>query len=165
MSGPELSRPLDVAIEPMSSDDVAEVVAIERRAFDTPWSTGQFLHELKIPFSRSCVARRGGDGSRIVGYACWWLIGDEIEVQNVAVVPEERRGGIGRSLIEAVLDDARRSGACRISLEVRNTNDAARRLYESFGFAPCGLRRNYYGRGEDAIVMARSLAPVASPQG
>lgn len=159
------SPPLDIVIEPMSADDVPRVVEIERLAFDAPWSPGQFLHELKIPFSRSRVVCRVSDGRRIVGYACWWLIGDEVDLQNLAVLPEERRSGIGRALVEAVIDDALASGARRIILEVRAGNDGARKLYDSFGFLPCGVRRNYYGRGEDAIVMARALSSAATSQG
>jgi ribosomal-protein-alanine N-acetyltransferase len=148
----------------MTPEDVPRVVEIERAAFESPWSAGQFLHELKIPFSRLRVARVADDGRAVVGYACWWVIGDEVELQNLAVIAGERGSGIGRLLAEVVIDDAKRSGACKVRLEVREGNDHARRLYDSLGFTPSGLRRNYYGRGHDAIVMELALAG-AIPQG
>ena len=165
MSGPSSGGPSGVVVEPMTADDVPRVIEIERAAFESPWSAGQFLHELKIPFSRLRVARRTGDLRAVVGYACWWVIGDEVELQNLAVPAAERGRGIGRVLAEAVIDDAARSGARVVRLEVRDGNREARGLYDSLGFAPCGVRRNYYGRGADAIVMERRLAADATAQG
>ena len=159
------SAPSGVVVEPMRADDVPRVVEIERAAFESPWSAGQFLHELKIPFSRLRVARSTGDRCAVVGYACWWVIGDEVELQNLAVLAAERGRGIGRVLAQVVIHDAGQSGARVIRLEVRDGNREARGLYDSLGFVPCGLRRNYYGRGDDAIVMERLLASDATRQG
>ncbi len=142
---------------PMVAADLAAVIEIERQAFATPWTPGLFLHELRLDFSRLELARRAGAGGEVVGYACWWLIGDEVHILNLAVCPTARRGGAGRALVQRVLDDAAARAARSVSLEVRQENTAAVALYRAMGFSPIGLRRNYYGRGEDAVIMERKL--------
>lgn len=146
-----------VVFEPMLPADVPEVLSIERTASSSPWTAGLFLHELKVPFSRMRVAR-AADGSRVIaGYVCWWAVSDEVHILNLAVHPERRRTGVGRALVQLVVDDARRQGARTISLEVRPDNGAAQALYRRFDFVPCGLRRDYYARGQDAVIMMRAM--------
>jgi ribosomal-protein-alanine N-acetyltransferase len=88
---------------------------------------------------------------------CWWAVGDEVHILNLAVHPEIRRGGTGRALVQRVLDDAAASRATSVSLEVRPENEAGIALYRSLGFAEIGRRRNYYGQGQDALIMERRL--------
>lgn len=150
-----------VRFEPMAPEDLAEVMEIERRVFDSPWTAGMFRHELKLPFSRSLVAR--ADEERcLIGYACWWVLGEEAEILNVAVAPEHRRRGVGRALVRRMLDDAQAHGVLSVSLEVRRGNVEAVALYESFGFVPARVRKQYYGPGEDAIVMTCRLTGSAA---
>jgi ribosomal-protein-alanine N-acetyltransferase len=146
-------RPLPAALQlvPMCSTDLDAVMEIERRSFPEPWTAGLFLHELKVPFSKTVLARRGDE---IVGYICRWRIGDEVHILNVAVRPEARVGGVGRALVSVVMDEAAASAAAVVTLEVRRENDAALALYRSFGFTERGVRRNYYARGADALVMS-----------
>ena len=89
----------------------------------------------------------------LLGYICWWLVGDEIQILNVAVHPERRQHGIGRALVELVLHEAQAQHVGTVTLEVRRDNGAAIALYRSFGFTESGVRRHYYGRGADAILM------------
>jgi ribosomal-protein-alanine N-acetyltransferase len=138
---------------PMTVTDLDEVLDIERRSFPEPWSRGMFLHELKLPFSKSIVARAADAPHELLGYICWWLIGDELQILNVAAHPERRQRGIGRALVELVLHEAQTRRAGTITLEVRRGDTAATALYRSFGFAESGVRRNYYRHGEDAILM------------
>jgi ribosomal-protein-alanine N-acetyltransferase len=138
----------------MRSDDLDAVMEIERRSFPEPWTPGLFLHELKVPFSKTILARHGGE---IVGYICRWLVGDEVHILNVAVRPEARHGGTGRALVSLVMREAEQSGAGVVTLEVRRENQAAIALYRSFGFTERGVRRNYYARGQDALVMSCDL--------
>lgn len=147
-----------VRFSPMESADLDAVVEIERRSFPTPWSPGLFLHELKIPFSRTTLARLGNGASRVVGYVCRWLVGDEMHILNLAVDPDHRRAGIGRLLVEHILEEAAVNAVRLITLEVRRGNEAAVGLYGRFGFRQTGVRRNYYGRGEDALVMSLTRA-------
>jgi ribosomal-protein-alanine N-acetyltransferase len=151
-----------ISIEPMVESDLPEVVEIERLGFDSPWSTGLFLHELKLPFSRVRVARSVNGSGKIVGYACWWVVAEEAHILNVAVHPERRRRGVATALIQLILDDAAAKRARSVSLEVKKGNEAALALYRSMGFSQIGLRMNYYGRGEHAIIMALRLDGIAT---
>jgi ribosomal-protein-alanine N-acetyltransferase len=146
-----------VIFAPMDASHVPQVVEIERLASVAPWSAGLFLHELKVSFSRCRVACSANGTRAVVGFACWWVVAEEAHVLNIAVHPDHRRRGIGGALVELVIEDARRGGARSISLEVRPDNTAARALYGRFGFQPAGVRRDYYGRGQDALIMTREL--------
>jgi len=112
-----------------------------------------FLHELKLPFSTSIVARAADPPHELLGYICWWLIGDELQILNLAVHPERRQRGIGRAMVELALHAMQARHAGTITLEVRQDNGAAIALYRSFGFTESGVRRHYYRCGADAILM------------
>jgi len=146
--------PVPVVFTAMRSEDLDAVMEIERRSFPEPWTPGLFLHELRIPFSKTTLAQRGGE---IVGYICRWLVGDEVHILNIAIRPESRQSGIGRALVSLVMEEAGQSGAGIVTLEVRRENHAAIALYRSFGFTERGIRRNYYSRGHDAVVMSCAL--------
>jgi len=142
----------------MRPQDLRQVLAIERSSFDNPWSSALFLQELRIPFSRILVVRPTvGADEPVVGYLCRWFVADEIHVLNIAVHPAHRGHGIGALLLGEALREAKRGRADAVTLEVRRSNEAARRLYASFEFEEVGVRRNYYGRGEDALIMRRAL--------
>ena len=139
----------------MTTADLDAVMAIEKASFAYPWSPRFFLQELQVECARSFLAEVNG---RIVGYILFWLLADEIDIHNVAVHSEFRRRGIGRLLIEQVVLEARRRGSTRVTLEVRRSNLAAQKLYESIGFIPTGVRKGYYSDdGEDALAMALKL--------
>ena len=143
------------SIRPMMPTDLDQVMAIERSSFPFPWSTGFFLEELRVECARSLVVEIKGS---IVGYVLFWLLPDEIDVHNVAVHTEFRRRGIGRVLLEHVIEQGRRRKLMRVTLEVRDSNVPAKKLYESMGFIKTGIRKGYYGdNGEDALVMALFL--------
>jgi ribosomal-protein-alanine N-acetyltransferase len=98
------------------------------------------------------------DDGRVAGYVCLWEIGDEVHVTNIAVHPDCRRRGIGRTLLGHILDDARQRSLRVVALEVRPSNREARQLYESYGFRVVGRRKGYYyDTGEDALVMELGL--------
>ena len=146
-----------IAIERMRSADLEEVLAIERASFSMPWSRGAFLYELEQNRVARCYVVR--EDGRLIGYICLWEVADEVHITNVAVHPDLRRRGVGRSLLNAVLDDARQRKLRLVVLEVRPSNVEALGLYESFGFRVVGRRRGYYyDTGEDALVMEASLA-------
>jgi ribosomal-protein-alanine N-acetyltransferase len=96
---------------------------------------------------------RAGAG---VGFCSFWRVLDELHINNLAVAPERRRQGVGAALLTRVLQEGARLGATRATLEVRQSNVHARRLYERFGFAVAGVRRGYYTQPvEDALVLWR----------
>lgn len=146
---------VDVRFRKMESSDLDEVLRIERASFSHPWSARFFLEELRVPCARSLVAIAG---EKIIGYVIYWLLTDSVDVHNLAVHPEWRRRGIGRSLLMAVIEDARGGSLKRVTLEVRKSNEAAQKLYHSLGFATRGVRRGYYSdNGEDALIMVLDL--------
>jgi len=150
-----------ITLEPMTLDDLDDVLVIERASFQTPWSRGAFRYELtQNRVARCSVARTGG---RLAGYLCLWEIGHEIHVTNLATHPDLRRRGIARVLLGAVLQDARTRGVGLVFLEVRPTNTEALHLYERFGFRVIGRRKGYYfDTGEDALVMEARLGAEPS---
>lgn len=155
------SPPLRVRFEPMRVTDLDEVLAIEQASFPTPWSRAAYHRELVTNgYATYIVGRAGG---RVVSYGGMWVVLDEAHVTNVAVHPARRNAGLGRQTMLALEEKARELGACRMTLEVRVSNMAARYLYESLGFRGTGVRRNYYSdTHEDAIVMWKDLVPAES---
>lgn len=151
---PQRRRPPEgIRLRRMRLDDIEEVVSIERASFSDPWSPRAFTMEAveKSDRSWSWVAEIGG---RLVGYVVAWPVEDEVHLANVAVAAEWRGRGIGRFLMEKLVEHSRRCKASWIALEVRFSNDSARRLYESLGFCPVAIRKNYYRTDvEDALVM------------
>jgi [ribosomal protein S18]-alanine N-acetyltransferase len=141
----------------MTAADLDAVMAIERSSFAYPWSPRFFLQELQVPCARSIL---GEINERIVGYVLFWLLPDEIDVHNLAVHSEFRRRGIGRLLLQQVVIEARCRSSNRVTLEVRQSNVAAQKLYESLGFTTTAVRRGYYSdNGEDALAMALEVKP------
>ncbi len=157
MSVPE-TRPAPIGLRTMEREDLPAVLEIERRSFAQPWSRAFFDKELATPFAQLVVAvEEGGSRPLIVGYTCRWRVTDEVHLLNVAVHPERRGRGVGRLMLEGVIAEAEDCGARVIFLEVRAGNVAGRRLYRRLGFRDLGVRRAYYGPGQDAIVMELRL--------
>jgi len=146
----------------MRPEDLDAVMEIERRSFPEPWSPGLFLHELKVPFSKTLLAYGENGSTDLAGYVCRWLVGDEVHILNLAVCPTRRNCGVGRALVQAVLQEADTKGAAVVTLEVRRENSAAMALYRGLGFSERGVRKNYYGRGKDALIMSRTRPAEAT---
>ena len=147
-----------LVLRDMRREDLPAVLEIERRSFALPWSETFFEKELATPFARLVVAvEETAAGAPVVGYACRWRVSDEVHLLNVAIHPNHRGLGYGRELVGAVIAEARAARARVVSLEVRAGNVVARRLYRQLGFRDLGLRRGYYGPGQDAIVMELRL--------
>jgi ribosomal-protein-alanine N-acetyltransferase len=143
----------------MQSEEIPEVMAIDRLSFRSPWSEISYRSEISNSAAYYLVARIGG---RVVGYAGAWLVVDEAHITTLGVHPDFRRRGIGERLLVAILTEARGRGVRRASLEVRESNRAATGLYEKYGFHPIARRKAYYrDTGEDAVVMG--VLDLASP--
>jgi ribosomal-protein-alanine N-acetyltransferase len=151
----------EVVISPATDDDLGAVASIERRAFSDPWSTRSFREALSHPAVFFACARNGatdGAAAEVAGYVVAWFVADEGEIANLAVNPDGWGGGIGRALLDAALDEGARRGVAAVYLEVRDSNERARRLYRSRRFEEVGRRRRYYQRPvEDAIVLRRAM--------
>lgn len=133
--------------------DLPSVMAIERRAFPTPWSLSMFVLELTRPGGISLAAAADED---LRGYLICARYDQAFHLMNIAVDPHHRRHGIARTLMDTMIE---RAGAdANFTLEVRVSNAPAIALYESYGFRSVGTRRRYYAdTGEDAIIMWRAL--------
>ena len=145
-----------LVIEPVKSlEQIDAVLAIEEASFTNPWTREMYLAELENPGVSFCFLAHDAEG-RPIGFCSFWRVLDELHINNLAVVPEQRRTGVASALLRFVLDEGARLGAIRATLEVRRSNDPARYLYERFGFTVAGVRRAYYTRPvEDALVLWR----------
>jgi ribosomal-protein-alanine N-acetyltransferase len=140
-----------VRCRPLTAADLDSVAAIEREVFTDPWSSRAFGDLLGLDHVRGFVVEQG---SAIVGYAVCSQAADEGEILNFATAPIARRKGVGRALLAAVLQWLGEHGAAKVFLDVRRSNEAAIALYAAAGFAPLGVRPNYYRRpAEDALTM------------
>ena len=138
-------------IEKMQREDMQRVMELDKQSFNTPWHESAYLTELANSSAYYIVARIG---ERIVGYSGMWVIMDEAHITTVAVEPKTRGKKVGEQLLISTLEEAARRGARRVTLEVREHNEVAQRLYRKYGFAPASIRRGYYtDNGEDAVVM------------
>ena len=143
-------------IRPVTRGDADAIVAIEREAFgDDAWSEALVDLELTAP-GRVVVAVEQDDA--LVGYASAAVIADVADLTRIAVRPAARRSGMARALLGSLLELAAERGAERMMLEVADTNEPALGFYVASGFAEIARRRDYYGRGVDAVVM--ELAPI-----
>ena len=142
--------------------DLPQVIAVERRAFPTPWSLAMFVLELSKP-SGICLAawQRGSDGrERVIGYLVCSRYDLVWHLMNVSVDPTERRNGVATALLNALLERLG-SPQAALTLEVRPSNLPAIALYEGMGFMTAGTRRRYYqDNGEDALIMWRTPATL-----
>ena len=146
-----LSERGDEGIFPMTEEDLSQVVCIEQASFSLPWSQSAFESTLRCPTSQPLVYRKDG---KILGYAVCSTVYEMAELYNIAVDQSCRKMGIGAELLTFVIRYCAKKGAENLFLEVRRSNDAARRLYERFGFSYDSVRKNYYKNPtEDALLM------------
>ncbi len=159
-------------VEPMTLDDLDQVMEIEHLAFPAPWSVRAYRFELteneqstmlvvrpaiSRPGLLAALAQRLRDSRlpRVLGYGGFWLLVDEAHICTIAVHPEWRGRGLGELLLLSLLQRGQRLGACRATLEVRVSNLSALGLYHKVGFQIVSLQKRYYADNqEDAYIMA-----------
>lgn len=135
----------------MKAADLEQVAEIEKICFTESWSYGILEAGIHSPFDVYYVYEQNG---QILGYCNLRLLAGEGEVQRIAVLPEYRRMGLARKMMEIMVDYARENHALSVSLEVRAGNLPARNLYETYGFTAEAVRKGYYRNpSEDAIIM------------
>ena len=149
--------PTGVKFRPMTALDLVSAIAIEKEVYGkTAWSADQFKEEFaKAPKSAQYLAAE--IEGQLIAYAGIFYVADVADIHTLTVVADQRRKGIGRELLKRLIDWARVKKAQAIMLEMRLGNDAARPLYESFGFIEISKRENYYGPGLTAVVMHKEL--------
>ena len=143
---------MEYQVMPMKGMDIDEVLELEKMCFPVPWSRNAFLIEIEQnQCARYFIVRKN---NQLIGYGGMWLILDEAHITNIAVHPEHRRRGVGRLLMETLIEEAVRLNMQRMTLEVRVSNRAAISLYKSLGFEEGGIRKGYYSNDrEDALIM------------
>ena len=141
---------------PMKVDDLDAIMQIEPINFPYPWSRGNFSDSLNSGYS--CWVLE--EGQQIIGYAVLMMVLDEAHLLNISIVKSHQGKGLGRSLLQHMMQIGRNHGGLNMFLEVRPSNTSAISLYESIGFNEMAIRRNYYpaanGR-EDAVLMGAAL--------
>ena len=160
------SKPLN--IRRAVRGDLAAMLRIEQASFADPWTVESLATALSLDRMRVLVAEsgeaagQGGDAaSGLLGYVVALVAGSEAEIADLAVAPEARRLGVGRALLQRILSELEVAAVQTVYLEVRESNQAARTLYETSGFGSVGRRRGYYRSPiEDALVLRREIGPT-----
>lgn len=143
----------NIQIVPMAAEHIPAIAAIERECFSAPWSEKSLAEELDVP---SAIFVTALDNGSVAGYVGMHHLGDVGYICNVAVSSDYRRRGVAGALLEHLIDYARGHSLSEITLEVRTSNDAARNLYEKFGFERLGTRPNFYSNPkENAEIYSR----------
>ncbi|MCD8205752.1 MAG: ribosomal protein S18-alanine N-acetyltransferase [Clostridia bacterium] len=135
-------------------EDILRISELEKEIFKEPWSYKTFATLFDLPTFYSIVAEEAGE---IIGYGCLQIPADTADLENLGVAEEYRRSGVGRALLEALLEHCKSVGVKKVTLEVRVSNAPAMKLYLGHGFAGMFARPHYYQDGEDCIVMGRDL--------
>ena len=148
-------------IRPATPCDVPSIRALEQQAeIAAHWAEREYdaLFAAQAPPRVTLVATSEADASRVIGFAIARCATAEWEIENLVVAPEKRNRGVGIKIIRELLLQAQSAGATSVLLEVRESNLAARRLYEKLGFSPHGRRSNYYHQPEeDALLLCFSV--------
>ena len=163
-----MTNPMSWVIERVRTDpELDDVLQVEAVAFTNPWTRQMYMREMdnpRVSYIHVLRLRGGVDDGVVTGFCSFWLVFDELHINNLAIRPEYRGQGMGTALLEHAMGTAARLGARRATLEVRRSNDAARRIYERLGFEIAGVRRNYYtSPAEDALILWRRALPVPQP--
>jgi ribosomal-protein-alanine N-acetyltransferase len=146
----------------MSRADIPQVHDIARHSFSTPWQAGSFEHELA---NKDAILHAAVVDDKIIGYICLRTILDAAHIMDMAVISGLRRTGLGSMLLRSALQELRRTkqDIHLVTLEVRESNIAAIKLYETFGFKEIGRRKSYYKKPlEDAVIMETDMNEAPS---
>jgi len=157
----ETSKTGSFRLRRMVRDDLPEVLGIEHRSFSNPWPQSTFEGEIQnvgLSFPLVALDERMG---QIAGYCIYWVIRDEVQINNIAVHPDYRRRRVAEDMLRGIFAGLEKQGIHAVLLEVRAGNAPARLLYDKLGFKAIGRRKDYYTHPtEDAVVMELILGPA-----
>ncbi|HCL4438847.1 30S ribosomal protein S18 [Clostridium botulinum] len=143
----------DIIVLPFSLEHIDGVMEIDNLSFSVPWSRNSYETELKNKFAKYIVVLNK-ETNKVLGFAGMWLIIDECHITNIAVHPNYRGLGIGNILTNEIIDICKEHNLTGITLEVRESNTAAKNLYYKYGFKDSGIRKGYYAdNNENALLM------------
>jgi len=150
-------KPAEARFEPLTEEKLDDVVTVESRAYEHPWTRGNFSDSIRSGYQAQVLVA----GGTLLGYFVAMKGVDEVHLLNITVVPEHQSQGWGRLMLDAIALWSRKQGAQWLWLEVRVGNARAQRIYETHGYRRVGERKAYYpaadGLREDAIVMSLKL--------
>ncbi|MDY0410484.1 ribosomal protein S18-alanine N-acetyltransferase [Virgibacillus soli] len=142
----------EVMIRKMELDDIADVYTVDSASFPVPWTKEIFYQEIALNSHAYYYVLLLDE--HIVGYVGMWIVEDDAQITNIAILPSFRGLKLGEKLFRFSIQMAMYHGAERLSLEVRESNIVAQNMYRKFGLVPGGIRKKYYtDNKEDAIVM------------
>jgi len=142
----------------MDVKDLDEVLAIEALASPTPWSKNMFAEEMQNPFSCCFVIRIEVESKQaVIGFICFRNMSEESELLNIAVHPHYRRLGVGKRLMQFYIDFSSQRGVKAFYLEVNSSNQSAIHLYQYFSYQSFGMRKKFYQRQFDALLMMKKV--------
>ena len=142
-------------IEIMRKEYLAQIVDLEKKCFNDAWNLEQVENELEVnPFSNGYMLK---ENDKVVAYACMWETFEMAQIARIGVDPDQSRNHYGQKMMEELFEKARSGGCEYMSLEVRESNTAAIKLYEKLGFVTVNVSKGYYSDNENAIVMTRAL--------
>jgi ribosomal-protein-alanine N-acetyltransferase len=149
-------------VEPLLDEqDLEGVLKVEAVSFNNPWTREMYTKELQNRTLCHIFVARSEEWT-VAGFCSFWIVYDEMHINNVALRPQCRAQGIGTALVRHAIGAATELGAHRAILEVRASNAPARRLYERLGFYVAGTRQNYYTNPlEDALLLWRDEEPTS----
>lgn len=139
-----------IRVNGLTRENVHGVFTVEKACFSTPWSLASFQNDLT---NENAVYFCLEDDDKVIGYVGMWVSFGEGNINNIAVLPEYRGQGYGALLLEQLIFYAKEHKFTFLTLEVRASNERARALYRKMGFLETGIRKKYYERTEDAILM------------
>lgn len=141
---------MNLQFRKMMPEDAPNVETVEKACFSMPWSRRAFWEEASNDKTYYLLAL---DDTTVIGYVGAWILFDEAQITNVAVLPEYRNQKIGYRMMRQIMKIVLAKGASAMTLEVRPSNSSAIHLYKKLGFKSAGRRRGYYEDGEDAEIM------------
>ncbi len=139
-----------ITVTTLTNENAEGVYEVEKTCFSTPWSLASFQKDLT---NENAVYFCIEDDGKVIGYVGMWESFGEGNINNIAVLPQYRRNGYATLLLENLISYGKENKLAFLTLEVRESNEGARKLYQSMGFSEAGRRKKYYERTEDAILM------------
>ena len=139
-----------IKVTGLTPENVEGVSLVEKTCFSTPWSLESFQNDLT---NDNAVYFCLEDDGKVIGYVGMWESFGEGNINNIAILPEYRRKGYAKLLLEHLISYGKEHKLTFLTLEVRESNEGARSLYQKMGFVRVGVRKKYYERTEDAILM------------
>jgi ribosomal-protein-alanine N-acetyltransferase len=144
----------DLKIQSLTTDNLTELLELDKACFDGLWTMQGYLRELESPNSHFLGLFSPFNHSELLGMGCFWSILEEAHITILAVHPQYHGQGLGKALLYSLLQTAADLGLERATLEVRDSNYVAISLYQKFGFKTAGKRRGYYkDNNEDALIL------------